>query len=261
MDRIIKYALIGDIHGNLEALRAVIADIDKQKVDRVICLGDTIFRGAHGHECLDIVKNYCDAVVVGNNDIKFAVSVGELANLKEDFDYEDFCWHQRQLTQEDINYIRNLPRCCEFNLSGNLVRCFHSSPDSLEKYINMYSSSEEKASLFYPSVYTTGAVADVVVYAHLHYQFMDKLFYRTLVNVGSVGSSFNFLSDPKHDNVDKTEVTNAHYVILSGYENKKDSDISIVFRSVPYDIDKELETFNYEKYRARYSSQLKDGKL
>ena len=68
----IKYAIISDIHGNLEALNAVINDMKIQGVDRVICLGDIVSKGIHGHECVELVRQIADAVVRGNNDITYS---------------------------------------------------------------------------------------------------------------------------------------------------------------------------------------------
>ena len=58
-----KIAIISDIHGNLEALKATINDIEKRNVDKIICLGDTIAKGIHPKECIEIVKNKCEIVL------------------------------------------------------------------------------------------------------------------------------------------------------------------------------------------------------
>lgn len=63
-----KRALISDIHGNLEALQAVLADIDAQSVDEIICLGDIIGYGPNPCECLDLVMQRCKRVILGNHD-------------------------------------------------------------------------------------------------------------------------------------------------------------------------------------------------
>ena len=47
-----KIAIISDIHGNLEALKATLTDIEKRKVDKIICLGDIIAKGVHPKECI-----------------------------------------------------------------------------------------------------------------------------------------------------------------------------------------------------------------
>lgn len=62
------FAIISDIHGNLEALEAALADIDKRGIARIFCLGDVIGYGASPKECLDIVVDRCEACLCGNHD-------------------------------------------------------------------------------------------------------------------------------------------------------------------------------------------------
>ncbi len=66
-----RTALISDIHGNVDALTAVLADIDQQHVDRIICLGDIIGYGPNPTDCLDLVAQRCEFALMGNHD--FAV--------------------------------------------------------------------------------------------------------------------------------------------------------------------------------------------
>ncbi|MDX1926712.1 MAG: metallophosphoesterase family protein [Pirellulaceae bacterium] len=63
-----RQALISDIHGNLEALTAVLADIREQKVDRIVCLGDVVGYGPNPCECLDLVMHKCAFTILGNHD-------------------------------------------------------------------------------------------------------------------------------------------------------------------------------------------------
>ncbi len=63
-----KLALISDVHGNLEALTAVLQDIDKQKVDKIHCLGDVIGYGSDPTACLELVSKNCDIKLMGNHE-------------------------------------------------------------------------------------------------------------------------------------------------------------------------------------------------
>jgi predicted phosphodiesterase len=60
-------AIISDIHSNLEALQAVLADIEKQGVSDIYCLGDVIGYGPNPRECIDLIMN-CQVVILGNHD-------------------------------------------------------------------------------------------------------------------------------------------------------------------------------------------------
>ena len=63
-----RHALISDIHGNLEALTAVMRDIQEQQIDRIICLGDIVGYGPNPCQCLDTVMQKCQLTILGNHD-------------------------------------------------------------------------------------------------------------------------------------------------------------------------------------------------
>ncbi|HDY69606.1 MAG TPA: metallophosphatase family protein, partial [Actinobacteria bacterium] len=69
------YAVISDIHANLEALGAVLADADMAGADRLVCLGDLVGYGPDPNRCVSLVREAADAVVAGNHDL---AAVGRL---------------------------------------------------------------------------------------------------------------------------------------------------------------------------------------
>jgi diadenosine tetraphosphatase ApaH/serine/threonine PP2A family protein phosphatase len=64
----VKRGIISDIHGNLEALTAVLADIEAQGVTEIYCLGDIVGYGPNPCECAEIVRDRCSLVLLGNHD-------------------------------------------------------------------------------------------------------------------------------------------------------------------------------------------------
>lgn len=62
------FAVISDIHASLEALEAVLADIDRRSIKRIFCLGDVVGYGANPKECLDLVLEHCEMCLCGNHD-------------------------------------------------------------------------------------------------------------------------------------------------------------------------------------------------
>ena len=62
------FAVISDIHGNLEALEATLADIDRRGIKEVYCLGDVVGYGASPKECLDLAAERCETILCGNHD-------------------------------------------------------------------------------------------------------------------------------------------------------------------------------------------------
>ena len=64
-----RYAILSDIHGNLEALDTVLADIDARGVDAMVCLGDFVGYGAAPNECIAALRPRIEAAVAGNHDL------------------------------------------------------------------------------------------------------------------------------------------------------------------------------------------------
>jgi predicted phosphodiesterase len=63
-----RLALIADIHANLEALHAVLADIARNDADLIVCLGDIVGYGPDPEQCVETVHNTCDRIILGNHD-------------------------------------------------------------------------------------------------------------------------------------------------------------------------------------------------
>jgi len=63
-----KYAIISDIHGNLEALESVLAEIDRREIETILCLGDVVGYGPNPNECIKIVKERTEITLAGNHD-------------------------------------------------------------------------------------------------------------------------------------------------------------------------------------------------
>lgn len=255
-----KVALISDIHANLEALKAVIADCKSLKADKIICLGDIVAKGVHPHECIEIVRANCEVVLQGNTDHRYS---DDPEKFKTDqLEYDRLLFNQSLMTQDDINYLKNLPLTYEFYLSGNLIRCFHATPTSPFGFVNDYDlDMKKKFSLFLPSEFTkSDKTADIAVYGHLHYPYLLPIYNRKILNTGSVGSSTcGFFAE--NLNASPDEITKAHYLILEGNAGQEKGDLTITFRSVPYMVDAELkdnEKLNPE-FEA-YKAELKEGK-
>ncbi len=256
-----KIAIISDIHGNLEALKETFLDIEKRNVDKIICLGDIISKGVHSKECINLVKNKCDIVLQGNCDEYFSKEYKDKKNLAEQ-EKNRIEWNQSLITKEDREYLIKLPFSYEFYMSGSLVRLFHATPRENDKAVINVDSIETKYQMFLPSEKTISQnIADVVIYGHIHHPYMDKIYNKTLINIGSVGNSFDAIrNDSKDSNV--LETTKVNYLIIEGeYGNKEyTSDISFQFVKVPYNIERELQAENLNIEKENYKYELTKGK-
>ncbi len=256
-----KIAIISDIHGNLEALKATLKDIEKRNVDRIICLGDTIAKGIHPKECLDLIKEKCEIVLQGNCDAHFSMEHEHIDKMPEQ-EQKRIKWNQSLINKEDREYLLKLPFCYEFYMSGSLVRLFHATPTVNNKAILNVDSIETKYQMFLPSKNTVSQMkADVVIYGHIHHPYMDKIYNKTLINVGSVGNSFDVIRNKNKDS-NVLETTKSNYLIIEGEYNSKEynSDIAFQFVKVPYDIERELKGENLNIESDNYRFELKEGK-
>lgn len=256
-----KIAIISDIHGNLEALKSTLKDIEKRNVDKIICLGDTIAKGTHPKECINLVKSYCDIVIQGNCDKYFSLQHNNLETINEQ-EQKRIKWNQSMLNEEDKQYLLNLPFCYEFYMSGSLVRLFHATPEFNDRPITNLDNIELKYTMFLPTKNTISQnIADVVIYGHIHHPYMDKLYNKTIINVGSVGNSYDVIRNPNKDS-NVLETTKSNYLIIDGDYGSKiyNSDISFQFVKVPYDLNKELEDANFNIEKDNYYFEIKEGK-
>lgn len=255
-----KIAFISDIHGNKEALKATLEDAYSRGVDEIYCLGDIIAKGHHPNECIELVRKHCKVVIRGNTDEYFTKDHDNLDSLPE-LEISRIKWNQSLLADENKSYLRNLPFSYEFYLSGSLVRIFHAAPDRNNRTVLNVDSIDEKSTLFEHSDKTmSDKNADIVLYGHIHHQYMDKLYNKTLINIGSVGNAFDVIRDKDFDS-DVRETTNAHYVILEGKLNEKDhtAPIGIEFCRVPYNMEKELEDVDKNLEKDTYLYELPNG--
>ena len=101
-----RFAIFGDIHANLEALQAVLAEVDKRGADAIACLGDVVGYGADPQACVDLVRERCTYVVKGNHD-EGVVQGGE-GYLPPD-GVAAAIHNQRNLDAESLAWLDTLP--------------------------------------------------------------------------------------------------------------------------------------------------------
>lgn len=256
-----RIAIISDIHGNLEALKTTLKDIEKRNVDKIICLGDIIMKGVHSKECIKLVKEKCDIVLRGNCDRHFSEEHENIDKYPEQ-EQNRIKWMKDTLSEDDMKYLYNLPYSYEFYMSGSLVRLFHAKPDADNQAVINQDDIQTKLEMFYPSVKTVSQdIADVIIYGHIHHPYLDRIYNKTLINIGSVGNSFDTIRNINKDS-NVLETTRSNYLIIEGEYGSKEynSEISFQFIRVPYNIDKELEDEYLNIEKDNYRFELKEGR-
>jgi predicted phosphodiesterase len=101
-----RYAVVSDIHANLEAFTAVLAKIDKESVDSIVCSGDLVGYFANPNECVALIRERGIRCVAGNHD-RAAVGLKAPLNFSERA-RRAVVWTMRQLTADNVQFLKQL---------------------------------------------------------------------------------------------------------------------------------------------------------
>jgi predicted phosphodiesterase len=187
-----RWAILSDVHGNLESFQAVIEDLREEKVDRVAFLGDVMGYGADPNDCLALLEGLTDWVVAGNHDYG---SVG-LTDI-DAFNYSArsaILWTRDQLLPENRNYLRRLLLTRQIGE----ITFVHASPNQPEDWNYVFTRPEAEEAFqsltgrlafmghsHRPLILAKEKDSDVQVIHHQEAVLKSET--RYIINVGSVG--------------------------------------------------------------------------
>jgi putative phosphoesterase len=216
-----RVGFISDIHGNLLALDAVLADLQRHDVDRLVCLGDVCF-GPQAHECLQRVRELGCPVIVGNWDSWSIEGFPPADDPVGIMLYDIGRWWARLLTDDDRAFVRTFQPTLEVPLeNGSKMLCFHGSPKSFSDWVFATTPDEDLEPMF------AGTDAAVLVGGHTHLQMLRRFGESVIVNPGSVGQPFSQWW-PRPIRV-------AHWAEY-GIVDAGDGSVSVHLSRVPYDV-------------------------
>lgn len=186
------YGIYSDIHGNLEALQAVLARMKELGIERRICLGDLVGYCANPNECVDLIRENADLVILGNHD---SVALGRESS--ENFNFyarRAIEWTRENLTPASVAFLQNL----SYLETENDICFVHASPRSPADwyYVTSLDDAVDAFGFFQQRICFVGHThwpIIVVMEGESSFRICDTLSYtlepgqRMLVNVGSVG--------------------------------------------------------------------------
>ncbi len=117
-----RIGLISDIHSNLEALEAVLCDVSLAGVDTLICLGDITGYGPDPAACVELVRDACDVVVIGNHDE--AVIDPSIADRFKGAARKAIGFNRDALSSDHRRYLSGLPELAEVGQLSITHACF-----------------------------------------------------------------------------------------------------------------------------------------
>ena len=221
----VRVALIADLHGNLAALDAVLAELEQEHVDELVCLGDVAV-GPLPSATLERVRGLGCPVVLGNWDAWFVEGFPRLEGELNAKLLEMGAWWAAQLSDADRDHIRTFAPTHEVSLgeAGSLL-CFHGSPRSYDDVIAAATPEEQLEPML------AGARDAVLAGGHTHLPLLRRHRDSLLVNPGSVGLPFRQQPGP-------VRIARwAEYGVVSA-----DGDsIGVEFRRTPYDVSAYLD--------------------
>lgn len=241
-----KIALIADIHGNLTALKAVLADIKSRGITHIYCLGDIAIKGISPNEVTNLIRENCDIVVRGNCDHLLAHNC--VIPLQK--------WTVEHMSKENVEWLGSLPMYHEFYFSGHLIRIFHASPFSLKHIFNPLHSNAESSDYknfevldpmdMFKNTEFLGKteddpVPDIIGYAHIHSPNIFRFKNKTLFNTGSVGLPIEIDNDDKDMELSHFSTISSYIILEGDFNSKKLSPYSINLIRLPYNLKNEID--------------------
>jgi putative phosphoesterase len=219
-----RIAIISDIHGNLTALEATLADLASQGADQVVCLGDVASSGPQPHEVLRRLQDQEIPSIMGNTDawlLNPKPYTGEEAFHQKVYAIDEWC--ARQLSAADREYLRTFEPTLEIAIDARRrLLCYHGSPQSNQDIIVATTPNEELER------FLGGYQAAVLAGGHTHAQMLRRFRESIVINPGSVGLPYERVASGEGER----NVPWAEYALLSA-----DGDsLSVAFRRVPLDV-------------------------
>lgn len=220
-----RIAAISDIHGNIYALMKVLEDIDQEKVDKIICLGDLVGYGPHPNECLALIRRREIPCIKGNYDAS-VVDNDFTYIMNTEINSFSLPWACNELRTSHKYYLESLPNHLEYNINDVNILFTHGSPNKINEYLF---EDEENTNKVMESFN-----GDILICAHTHIPYSKQYNKKLLVNVGSVGKP-------------KIGRPNCTYALLDITDDKK---VKVSFRELEYEykrIVKDCKILNFPR--------------
>jgi len=179
-----RVAVFSDVHGNVRALEAVLAEVRlRGPFDAVINAGDLVFGGPRPREAVDLLMAEAHPTVRGNTDEWFGES-GDAASPV-------VAWGRRRLDAPQVEFLRQLPASHRVEPHGGpTLVVVHATPTSVSDMLEPNAPPDAVARMF------AQARAQTLAYGHIHRAYVREVAGGLVVNVGSVGFPFDGIPKP-----------------------------------------------------------------
>lgn len=204
-----RIAFLGDIHGNLTALEAVLRDIQRTGADETVCLGDLVFKGPEGEACVERIAALGVPLVTGNTDryiledppdLAEALRLGGQAAEQAERVKALLDWHRQRLSGAALDFLRGGKPSLRIDPAAGpgkepaapaagTILAVHGSPRTDEEAIFPHASEAELEQIL------REVAEPLVAFGHSHFAFVRPSHGKLLLGAGSVGRPFD--RDPR----------------------------------------------------------------
>lgn len=253
-----KIALFSDIHANLPALEACLADIESKKPDAIYCLGDLVGYNIWPNEVINEIRKRGIPTIAGNYDFGIGRHSDDCGCAYKTDDEKamgnvSICYTNEIVKDEERAYLRTLPAHIrvEFQLNNDKLNLLlvHGSPRKINEYL--FEDRDEKSL----HRIMKDADADIMCFGHTHRPYHRVLndtetnHFRHAINIGSVGKP-------------KDGTPQGCYVLLTINDNSSilDKDtIAVEFVRFDYDVEKAAKAVENSPLPNEYADMLRRG--
>ncbi|SEF64772.1 phosphoesterase, MJ0936 family [Caloramator fervidus] len=234
-----KIGVISDVHSNILALEAVFQDIQKRKVDLIVCTGDLVGYGPYPNEVVEFIRKNNILTVMGNYDD--AVGYERMicgCDYPDPKDMENAAislnFTIETLKEENKKFLRQLPYEMILKFEEKSIMFVHGSPRRLNEYLK--ENSKEAQEVMEDFKY------DILVCGHTHIPYVKRYGEKLLVNSGSIGKP-------------KTGSPYANYVILNISQ-----EVDVEICSVNYDYEVVAKEILKNGLPEKFAENIRTGK-
>jgi putative phosphoesterase len=236
-----KIAVFGDIHGNIDALKAVYESAGALKPDKFYHLGDLGGYAPFVNEVVVFLMTHAIEGVQGNYDEAVANEREQCGcraenPLQEEMAHLSFAWTKGHASPESKTYMKNLPTEITFAAEGKKIWLFHASPNKNNLYW-----FEDRPEKFFHEMAQKGD-ADILIYGHIHKPYRKDLGKKIFINAGSVGKPKD--GDPR-----------ACFTLIDITPDT----VKTEFLRVPYDVEKVVAAISASGLPTYFAEKLRRG--
>ncbi|MEW6213656.1 MAG: metallophosphoesterase family protein [Nitrospirota bacterium] len=125
-----RYAVLSDVHSNLEALKAVLKDVGQRKIENIVFLGDAVGYGPNPNKCIELLVDRCKILLAGNHDWG-VLGLTDIAYFNE-YAREAIEWTRGVLTEENRKILKSFP--VKKEIRNGSIFLVHSTPKEPEEW-------------------------------------------------------------------------------------------------------------------------------